>query len=340
MTLENNGVMPESLANPDFYREFWVEKTVEEIKKRTYIDPLYDAGFKAFLCDEHAQVSFLNGVFHTDDSNKIESVTIKNSEINIIFPATRQFRLDIRATTSNGININVEMQKARPDYFVDRILLQHSAFTLQSKYEWDRLNFSDIPASISDEDRAKREVHRYEIPPTYSIWICDFPVSKQKGYRGTWAVRDEKGLTLSEKIKYIMYDLTKFTKTPAEVKTAEDRWLYLLKHAGAAESLPDFNDDVIAKAIRRLLVENASEKLIKDQAKDMVFTEEELDRLALARVRAREKVRAEGRADERIAVALDMLADNEPIEKIVKYSHLSEEKVVELRESQAKMGAV
>ena len=44
---------------------------------------------------------------------------------------------------------------------------------------------------------------------------------------------------------------------------------------------------------------------------------------------------AEGRDDERTAVALDMLADNEPIEKIVKYSHLPESRVLELRDSRA-----
>ena len=71
--------------------------------------------------------------------------------------------------------------------------------------------------------------------------------------------------------------------------TAEDCWLYLLKHAGKAEKLPDFNDTVIVKAIHRILVNRASEKLIKDQANDMVWTEEELDRLALLEVRAEER---------------------------------------------------
>ena len=33
----------------------------------------------------------------------------------------------------------------------------------------------------------------------------------------------------------------------------------------------------------------------------------------------------------RIEMALDMLADNEPVEKIVKYTHLSKEKVLELQ---------
>lgn len=40
-----------------------------------------------------------------------------------------------------------------------------------------------------------------------------------------------------------------------------------------------------------------------------------------------------GRDNERSATALDMLADNVPIEKIVKYSHLPKEKVIELQET-------
>ena len=44
---------------------------------------------------------------------------------------------------------------------------------------------------------------------------------------------------------------------------------------------------------------------------------------------------AEGRDERNTEMALDMLADNKPIEEIVKYSHLSMEKVLALRDSQA-----
>ena len=330
-------------------RDQLVDKTIEEIKKHTYLDPLFDAAFKAFLSDEEALVNFLNGVFHLNENSRIKSVVIKNSEINFIFPSIKQFRLDIRAKTSNGICINVEMQKARPDYFIDRVLLQQSAFMLQSKYEWDKYNFDDLPTNLTKEERAEREIHRYEVPPTYAIWICDFPIGKQKVFRGDWAVRNKKGLTLSDKMMYILYDLTKFNKPYEKIETAEDRWLYLLKHAGNAENLPDFDDSVIAKAIHRILVDKASEKLIKDQANDMVWTEEELDRWALLEVRAEQKAIAKGHKQGleqgleqgliqgleqgRVEMALAMLADNEPIEKIVKYSHLPESKILELKAS-------
>jgi len=132
---------------------------------------------------------------------------------------------------------------------------------------------------------------------------------------------------LSEKIKYIMYDLTKFTKTFEDLKNDEDRWLYLLKHAGSAENLPDFNDDVIAKAINRLLVNKASDKLLKEQADDMVFTEEQLDRMALARVRARAIVLAEGEQKKAREMARALKTMDVPIEKIVAASGLTQAEV-------------
>ena len=155
---------------------------------------------------------------------------------------------------------------------------------------------------------------------------------------------------MSEKQKTIEFTITTsrdqlVDKTIEEIVTAEDRWLYLLKHAGKAEKLPNFNDFVIAKAIHRILVNRASEKLIKDQANDMVWTEDELDRWALLEVRAEQKAIAKGHKQGleqgliqgleqgRVEMALDMLADNEPIEKIVKYSHLPESKILELKAS-------
>ena len=312
-------------------REYWEEKTYEEIKKSTYLNPLFDPGFKAFLGEEQTLKSFLNGVFHLESEHKIESVSIKNIEINIIFPTTKTFRLDIRATTADGRNIDIEMQKAKPAHFVERVLLQHSAFLLQSKYEQDKDFLDNFPENPTDKERHERDDRFYKIPQTIAIWICDFHIENQDGYRGSWMVKNEKGLTVTDKIEYIMYDLTQFSIPKENIRTDEERWLYLLKAAGASDNLPDFDNRVIANAIKRLLVKNASEKLLREQAKNMVMTEEELDYLASLRVRAHD----EGRNDERIAVALDMLADNMPIEKIVKYSHLPESKVLELKASQA-----
>ena len=75
----------------------------------------------------------------------------------------------------------------------------------------------------------------------------------------------------------------------------------------------------------------------------MVWTEEELDRWALLEVRAEQKAIAKGREqglvqgrdNRNVEIALAMLADDKPIEEIVKYSHLPESKVLELKKSLA-----
>ncbi len=140
-----------------------------------------------------------------------------------------------------------------------------------------------------------------------------------------------------------MYDLTQFSIPKDKIRTDEERWLYLLKTAGTSDNLPDFDDRVIANAIKRLLVKTASEKLLREQAKNMVMTEEELDYLASLKVRAHDEGLAEGlekgleqgRDNRNVEMALDMLADNKPIEEIVKYSHLPESKVLVLKMSLA-----
>ena len=166
-------------------------------------------------------------------------------------------------------------------------------------------------------------------------WICDFHLEKQSGYRGTWAIRNEQGLTLSEKVKYILYDLTQFSKKRDEINTAEDRWLYLLKNAGSSDDLPDFDDSVIAKAIKRLLVGTASEKLLKEQAKNMVMTEEELDYLASLKVRARAEGKAEGLAEgansKARETAAKMLAKGKPIDEIAEFTGLAESEILAIK---------
>ncbi len=308
-------------------REFCEQQKLEEIKSKKYLDPLYDAAFKAFLSDEQALVSFLNGVFHLEGNSKIKSVSVKNTEINVIFPQVKTFRLDIRAKTANGFCINVEMQKAKPLHFVERVLLQHSAFLLQSKYELDQETFAGKSTNLTDEERAERESRRYEIPPTFAIWICDFAIQQQDNYRGTWAIRNEKGLTISDKVKYIMYDLTRFDKSETQVKTDEERWLFLLKHAGTAQSLPDFGDETIAKAIRRILVNNASETLLREQVKSMVLTEEEQDYLAWIKM----KGVTQGAYQKAREMAKKMLLNNEPINKIIEYTDFSESAVLAIK---------
>ena len=154
-------------------------------------------------------------------------------------------------------------------------------------------------------------------------------------------------MTISDKVKYIIYDLTRFDKPEAQVKTDEERWLFLLKHAGKAQSLPDFGDETIAKAICRILVDNASETLLKEQVKSMVLTEEEQDYLAWIKMKgvqqgADQKAKWDEYAINKAAIdrgqnmakremAKKMLLKNKPIEEIVEFTDLPESDVLAIK---------
>ena len=64
--MTNESVVVKNEAFLGDTREFCERQKLEEIKNKKYLDPLYDAAFKAFLNDEQALVSFLNGVFHLE----------------------------------------------------------------------------------------------------------------------------------------------------------------------------------------------------------------------------------------------------------------------------------
>lgn len=284
-------------------------EAIEEIKRHSYLDPRFDAAFKAFLNEDEALTSFLNGVLRLENSKRIVKVNVKNTEVNILFPEVKAFRFDIRATTAEGRAVNIEMQKVMPSHFVDRILLQHSAFLLQAKYELDKDYMSRFPVEPTEEQRAERLARRYKIPPTYAIWICDFKVPHQREYHDVWRVTNGEGLTVTDKIKYILIDLTQFSASENELDSDEKRWLYLLKHAGVQESLPDFEDEVFSRALRRICVGKADAQLLKDQANNMMTDDEKLDFIAYHKVKARKEGLAEGLAEGRAEGRAEGLAE-------------------------------
>ena len=138
-------------------------------------------------------------------------------------------------------------------------------------------------------------------------------------------------IPISTKNKYIIVDLTKFDKPKDKLKTDEDRWLYILKNAGSSSSLPEFENPTFEDALRRIECDTASDELLIRQAnmKDFLYAYSD------AIDESFEKGAEQGRDKERTATALDMLADDKPIEEIVKYSHLPKEKILELQKTMA-----
>ncbi|MCQ2063242.1 MAG: Rpn family recombination-promoting nuclease/putative transposase [Fibrobacter sp.] len=89
-------------------------------------------------------------------------------------------------------------------------------------------------------------------------------------YPNDTEVKKGGALPVSEKIKYILIDLGKFSKSFEELENDEDRWLYLLKNAGTAKNeLPKFNDAALDDAIMRIRVDVTDDETKNVQIREL-----------------------------------------------------------------------
>lgn len=309
----------------------------ESFRGKFYLDPTYDPAFKELFDSEAALKDFLDGVLELDGDDQIKNLKFSfDTAFNFRTPQRKKVIVDIFAMTGTGRFLNIEMQKIEHDFFIDRVFLYKAFLMIKGKQEMDE------PDAFSALSKGEKELRRYELPETISIWICDFDLPCAKGeYKDEWATYSRVALKRGEsapvfpKNKYIFLSIPNFKKSADEVKGAVDVWLYLLNHAGDGKELPNFGSEAVEEALERIRVDKADDELLSDQEKDMSLKEDYRIVLAGAKIRAQEEGRAEGRAEgmsigeqkkaREMARALKAMGDS--TEKIVAVSGLTKAEV-------------
>jgi hypothetical protein len=103
------------------------------------------------------------------------------------------------------------------------------------------------------------------------------------------------------------------------IKQEIDEWLYIMKHSVVRD---DFKSPYMKKVAERLSILKMTPKELKVYNEYVNKSLKERDYIVSAE--------AKGKADEKVEIAKEMLADNEPIEKIIKYTKLSKEEIEQL----------
>lgn len=259
-----------------------VERIRESYKGRPYLDPTYDPAFKEFFDDETTLKEFLNHLLHLEGKEKIEQLTFSfDNHLRLRTPYLKEIVFDIYATTASGRFINIEMQRANHSFFLDRVILYNAFLTINAKQSLERsLDFQAL--------RDFEKQHKlYELPETISIWVCNFDLKETNGkYIDTWnlysdaAIRESNAIPITQKNKYIIVNLTRFTKSLKEIKNPEDAWLYLLKNAGKFDRIQEFENFALDSALERIRVDFAGEELLNAQESSMLTQGEINCRLA------------------------------------------------------------
>jgi predicted transposase/invertase (TIGR01784 family) len=271
-----------------------------------YINPYTDFGFKKLFGEEANKdllIDFLNQLLPS--YHQIATLNFRNSEILGEMVHERKAIFDIHCESQSGEKFIVEMQKAKVNFFKDRSLFY---------------------ATIPIREQAKKGEWDFRLTPVYMIAILDFQYDeqeeKQKFLRSV-KLKDQDGDVFYDKLNFKFIQMPLFKKGENELESHFDKWIYFLKGLETFDEIPKILDEPI--------FEKAFE--VAEVAKMTPQQYEQYQESLLTYIEVKEVVKTaedDGRKKREIEIAKEMKNNNEPTEKIMKYTGLSKEDIDEL----------
>ena len=232
----------------------------------------------------------------------IKNIVVKNSEIVPDSISGKFVRMDLNMNV-DGKLINVEMQYGKDYNFRERIL-----------FHWSKLYSGELKSG-NDFSLLK---------PTICIGIVDFNMFACEGFHSNFTVMERnRHEVLTEKCGVHIFELPKISKKVNKDDIME-LWLQLI-NAETEEELEMLNQTGVAPIQRAVYVLHQMSEDEKIQEMARLREKALLDEATAVSGAKREGMR-EGVTD----VARNMLADGEPIEKIIKYTGLPLEEIKRL----------
>ena len=272
--------------------------------------------------NEPIAVDFLNAVLKLDGGDCIEHVTFVDPSLPDAF--AKSITSDIVALDQRQDRIVLEVQHVGGESFKGRLVYYASKHTIASRVKCDDYKFHNLNL--------------------ISLQMFDgFPDSPN--YRHCVRFKNDENVVYYDKETITLVEVPKFLENKYETDNSRlAQWLRVFDGLNNECPVPVPEGSHFALLQEKAKLSIFTEEYLVSEAKKMadrnyeLYVEKKQARAeghAEGKAEGRAEGRVEGRDDERTVVALDMLADNKPIEEIVKYSHLSMEKVLELKESQA-----
>ena len=274
-----------------------------------YINPFTDVGFKRIFGQELSKpllLDFLNSLF--EGEKRIVNLTFLDKEQPALFEEDRSLIYDIYCETDEGEKIIVEMQNKSQPFFKNRSIYY-------------------VSESIARQGE-RGSSWNYEIDSVYLVAFLNFsPIDFKKQFR-TDVVLAEKDTKeqFSDKLRMIYLQLPLFTKEADECENQVERWIYLLKNMETLNRLPWAAQSAVFKKLESIADVGGmtrAERLQYDEAlkkyRDTISVFEGV------RLEGRMEGNAEGRLEEKIAIARNLKSMGMSISDVSKATGLSEE---------------
>jgi len=278
-----------------------------------YLDPKNDLVFKKIFGHHPALLkSFLNAILPLPDDCVIESVTYLSPESVPELAALKNSIVDVRCCDNHGRHFIVEMQLQWTGDFIKRML------------------FNTAATYVRQLEKGKKYEH---LSPVYGLALLDDTfTSEEKWFHHYHMANVHDGSKNLDDIQLVLIELPKFKPNNIVGKRLTVLWLRFLKEIKDGTEVIDpslFEVEEIKEALRLLEVAsyNAAELLAYDQRWDVVSSERTLISGKFA------EGKAEGKAEERNMLVMNMHHQRLPMKQICTIAKLSQDEVQKIIEA-------
>ncbi len=308
------------LACPGWGKNFYIctkEIIMTEFTEK-YINPFTDYGFKRLFGEEPNKdllLDFLNELLY-EEQGKIVSLNYLKSEHLGTTEIDRKAIFDLYCENEKGEKFIVELQKTKQKFFKDRTLY-YSTFPIR--------------------EQAKRADWMYELNAVYTIAILDFVFDHDKDdpekYRYDVKLTDiETMKVFYDKLTFIYLVMPKYNKTIEQLETRFDKWLYVIKNLNRLNRIPDkLRERIFEKLFETAEIAKFSPEQARYYEDSLKYYRDLKASLDTSFEEGKEKGIQEGIEKGIEKVALEMLRQNETVDKIMQFTGLTKEQVESLK---------
>ena len=282
-----------------------------------YISLLTDFGFKRIFgtaLNKDLLINFLNSLFGKEQV--IRDVKYLNSENVGDVYTDRKAIFDVYCENERGEKFIVEMQNAFQKHFKDRSLY-YSTFPIKEQApkgaDWD-----------------------FKLAHVYVVALLNFDMQDEAFDReaishdvGLLDKKTKRGFNAKLTFKYV--EIAKFDKPLDGLRTVYDKWLYALKNLSRLTDRPkELRDKVFDRLFEEAEIAKFSKMELKEYEDSLKAYRDIKNSLDTAMEQGFEKGRAEGINSQRLDTARSMLEDGLSVDKIMRYTGLSQEEINKL----------
>lgn len=292
-----------------------------------YINPHTDFGFKRLFGSEFNKdllISFLNALLAGEQH--IVDITYMNAEQLGEHRDSRRAIFDVYCRNDRGDRFIVEMQNAYQEFFKDRTVY-YSTFPIREQsqrgenwdFQLDHVYTVGLLNFVFDEDKDNRDYFHHE------VMLMDVNTKK----------------VFYDKLTLIYIEIPKFHKREDELLTMFDKWMFVLRNLSRLMERPAaLQERIFTKLFDQAEIARFDAKDLKDYEDSVNAYRDIINAINTEGKRkyaeGREEGRAEGRAEgaeiRTREFARIMLQANEPVDKIMAFTGLTESEIEELRQ--------